>query len=223
MVDTKRAIKEGTKGAALECFKSVPVLSVLIEGVKNYQASIETQQKELFLELLRDRVAALEKVENIEWFKTTEGEEVVKKIVASALNAEYGDKIEYFANALVNCAGDFEQAKRLKFIETLRHVSKPALCILAEESELQQKRGKHFSPQVLVSELIERSGKEPHLVDACVKELGYLGVFSSTVSYTKDGKQEQGFSSNTLAYTEFTERFVEFIKNPMIDIEKFSI
>lgn len=216
VADKKRALIKGAAEGALEVIKLVPGLSILIEGVRSYQENIEEQQREHFTQLLLERIEELANAVSNGWYSTAEGEEVIKKIVASALNAEYCDKIEYFANGLVNCSADFEQAEILKFIETLKHISKPALCILAKESELQQKRGKFFSPKVLVDELIKESEMQPHLVEACIKELGSFGIFSSTISYTKDGKQAEGFSSDTLAYTEFTNRFVNFIRSPKL-------
>lgn len=215
VADKKRAFIKGAGEGALEAIKLVPGISILIEGVRSYQENIEEQQRKQFMKLLLERITVLENATSIEWYCTAEGEEIVKKIIASALNAEYSDKIEYFANGLVNCAGDFEQVERLKFIETLRHISKPALYILAKESELHQKRGKTFSPQVLVEELIRESDMQPHLVEACVKELESFGIFSSTIRFTKDGKQAEGFSTGALAYTEFTDRFINFIKSPL--------
>lgn len=220
MVDKKRALIDAVGTGALEVISLVPGFGVLLESVRAYQESIEEQQREQFITLLIERIEVLENAAVNGWYSTPEGVEVIKKIVASALNAEYCDKIEYFANVLVNCAGNFEQTERLEFIEILRQVSKSALCILAKESELQQKRGRQFSPQVIVHELIQESGMDPHLVEALIKELGSLGVFSSTISFSTEGKPLQGFSGGALAYTEFTTRFVDFIKNPLCSMDR---
>lgn len=136
-----------------------------------------------------------------------------EKIVASALNAEYTDKIEYFSNALLNSQNEsFNQSERLKFIEILRQVSKPALEILALEDMLQKKRGPFYSSQVIKSDLIKVSNLTPHLVEACINELYSLGVFSSTESYSSDGREISGFSNGTAAYTEFTKSLLSLLK-----------
>ena len=214
MTDKAKALIKAVEGGGVEVVKLIPGLGILIEGVRAYHESIEEQQREKFIQKILDRLSALEDSFSDEWYRTPEGLEVTKKIVASALNAEFADKIEYFTNALLNAPKGFEQAERLKFVEILRHISKPALEILATEKILQMERGKHFSEQVLVGDLIKKTRLSPHLVESCVNELYSMGVFSSTISFSKSGHPSAHFSEGIAAFTQFTERFIEFIKDP---------
>jgi len=204
----------GSKGL-IEFAKIVPGLSVLVEGIRAYQENIEEQQKRDFIASLTERLKNLEAESiNAEWYQSEEGIEVTKKIIGSALNPEYADKVSYFANALINSSGDYEQDERLKFIEILRHISKPALKILAKERGLHLERGRGYSPQVLVSELIKNTTLEPHLVEACVNELFSIGVFSHTVDFDKNGRQRSHFENGTAAYTKYTDKIINFLLDP---------
>ena len=210
------ACGEGIKEGLIEVAKLIPGLGTLIEGVRAYQNKIEELQREEFIKAFDDRLKKREGrfSRDWDWYKTDEARQVIKKIIASALNAEYADKIDYFANAIFNVANDYEPVERLKFIEILRNISKPALIVLKAEKRLQDRRGPHHSPQVLNEQIIKETGLNPYLVDACVNELYALGVFSSTISYTSDGTKSESFSDGVVAYTDFSEKFVSFIEDP---------
>ena len=214
MTDQSKAIFSGLEESIIETVELVPGLGILLEGVRAYNESIEEQQRIQFTNEISKRLDELENTFKDTCYQTEEGEEVVKKIVASALNSEYNDKINYFANALFNAHKDFKQLNRLKFVEMIRQLSKPALVILAKEHELHQERGESFSPQVLQEQLIQETELPPHLVESCVKELSSVGVFSSTIEFYDDGSQSSYFRNGAVAYTEFTNQFIEFIKNP---------
>lgn len=210
----KEALKAGVTEGIIEAVELVPGLGVLIKGVRAYHQYIEEKQKEDFLKLLVERLEVLEDAFSDEWYRSDEGITVTKKIIVTALNAEFADKTEYFVNALFNASFSDDQLERLKFIEMLRSLSKPALVILAAESYLQNKRGPHYSEQVLVAELVKETGFSPYLVESCVKELYSIGVFSSVTDYQKNGATSRSFEEGTAAFTKFTKKFIEFIRDP---------
>jgi hypothetical protein len=164
-VDKGKARKAAVKGAAIELAKRVPVIKELIGGAKAYEDSIKDQQREAFVNELSSRVEKIR--ENIQWYQTDEGQTFVKKIVATALNAEYADKLEYLANALGNGPklGN-DDARRQKYTEMIRQLSRPALNVLV--ASLQHPTG---TGQVIASALAEEMDWDPAIVDACVQEL----------------------------------------------------
>lgn len=214
MYEKKKPLKAGISEGLIEAVKLVPGLGILIEGVRKYHETIQEEQKKEFVSAISERLEVLEEAFLKEWYDTPEGIETTKKIVATALNAEFSDKMEYFANALFNSPQDFEQVERLKFIEILRNVSKPALIILEAESRLHKQRGAYYSAQVLIKDLVRETKLDPFLVETCVTELYSLGVFSSTTDYSLDGTQSRMFSNGTPAFTEFTKKFIKFIEYP---------
>lgn len=169
-----------------------PVL-LLIEGIRAYQSYIEEEQRQRFLSVLQERVNRVERLFDCQWYSTEEGKAISKKLIAVALRAESADKVDYFADALINASKPmFTHDKRCKFCEILKTVSLPALRVLAYETNLQKERGPGHSPQVLIDQLIQRSGMDPFLVEACVRELYMLGVFSSTTDFLKAAIENQG-------------------------------
>ena len=179
MAKRLKALTAGATEGAIEAAKLIPGVGILIESVRRYHETIEDQQREEFVDLISQR---LEKIEqNSAWYASEEGERFVRKIVATALNAEYADKLEFLANALANgpeLADD--SASRLKFVEMIRSLSAPALEVLVASLEQQEGDG-----QVLAGRLAGTMNWPPYLVDACVNELRSLGVYSSIVSWRK--------------------------------------
>lgn len=204
-----KGLLSGAKEAAIEVVKTVvPFSGTLIESVRKYHESIEEQQQEEFVAALSERVEELRK--NTEWYKSEEGQEFVKKVVATALNAEHADKVEFLANALVNgpTLGS-DAAKRAKFIEMIRQLSKPALEVLVASRQHPTGTG-----QVMPGELAGSLGWSPELVEACVKELYSLGAFSSTKSWIKNGdsyRQSEFFSEGIPSTNSITRTFAEFV------------
>jgi hypothetical protein len=195
--------------ATIEVVKQiVPFSGAFIEGVRKYHESIEEQQREEFVQALSERVEELSK--NAEWYKSEQGQAFVKKIVATALNAEYVDKLEFLANALVNGPKlGADEAMRAKFVEMIRQLSKPALEVLV--ASLGRVSG---TGQVMPGEIAGILRWSPELVDACVRELYAFGAFSSTTHWAKSGegyRQGQYFNEGVPARTDFTKSFSEFI------------
>jgi hypothetical protein len=215
MVSKKDALLNAGSEGIVEGIKMIPGLNILVSSLKAYQDSIEEQQRTEFITQLNMRLEQIELISfNREWYKSSEGIEVSKKIIASALNAEYADKIEYFANALINSSKDYSQDERLKYIEILRIVSKPALKVLAKERELHKKRGERSSPQVSFNQLVKNLDLSPHLIETCINELYSLGVFSHTLEFSSDGHATRHFDQGTSAYTKYSEKFVLFLLDP---------
>ncbi len=206
-ISQKEAVLSGVEEGVIEAIKLVPGFNILIGGIKKYEAHIENQQRELFLVALTNRIADIEQHFQNDWYKTPEAEEFVKKTVASALNAEYADKIDFFANMLINSKEDLKQMERMKFLELVRQLSKPALVVLDVATKLYKRRGTGHSPQMddptTKRYIITETGFEQLLVDACVSELLSLGVFSS-----------EGFRPSVSGYTSFTLKFFNFISDP---------
>lgn len=207
-----KGLLSGAREAAIEVVKQVvPFSGALIESVRKYHESIEEQQREQFVAALSERVEELHT--NAEWYKSGEGQQFVKKIVATALNAEHADKVEFLANALVNGPRlGADAAKRAKFIEMIRQLSKPALEVLV--ASLQHPTG---TGQVMPGELAGELGWPPELVEACVKELYSLGAFSSTKSWFKSGdsyRQSEHFREGIPSANSITRSFAEFVSSP---------
>ena len=66
--------------------------------------------------------------------------------------------------------------------------------------------------------LIKESGLSPYIVESCVNELYFLGVFSYTARFTNDGRQSLNYSEGTPAHTELTSKFIKFISDPAENI-----
>src|SRR5262249_29502885 len=145
---------------------------------------------------------------NADWYKSDQGQKFVKKVVATALNAEYADKLKFLANALVNGPGlRGDDAMRAKFVEMIRQLSKSALEVLVASLRRQIPSG---TGQVMPGQLAGVLGWAPELVESCVKELFAFGVFSSTTRWIKSGenyRQAQYFPEGTPAITAFTKSF----------------
>ena len=205
--DKKRALSEGGAEAAIELVKLIPGAGALIEGVRKYHDSIEEQQRAAFVERLESRVSALEG--NREWYQSEEGELFVKKVVATALNAEYADKLDFLANALVSGPQVEGQAMRLKMVEMIRQVSRTAIDVLV--AALNNPSG---TGEVISADIAKAMGWHPALVDACVQELYALGAFSHVTAWRDQGSHitsAQGFSRGTPALTDISRAFVEFV------------
>ena len=209
MNNKSKAMIAGVSEAAIEAIKLLPGAGSLIEGVRKYHHHIEEQQREEFVRLLSERLEKIE--EDLEWYSTESGERFVRKTFATALNAEYADKLEFLANALVNgpSLGN-DDAHRLKFIEMIRSLSRPALNVLVASLNHPIK-----TDQIIIEELATYMKWPPHLVDACVAELRSYGAYSSVISWNvgRDGtvSKSQYLDGNGCAKTSLTRRFAQFI------------
>ena len=201
---TKAALFEGV----IETIKLIPGIAILIEPLRKYKETIEKNQIQEFLKLLNDKREYLENHTKREWYSSDDGREFVRKLVATALNAEYTDKMIYFRNILINASSDdIDQIEKLKFVETTAHLSKAALIVLAASKEIHTVRGPRHSRQIddqtCIKEMIDITNFNKDLVLGCINELYSEGVFNSN-----------RFSNGTAAYSELTERFVCFLSEP---------
>ena len=208
MKEEQNPTNSALSASMLEAVKLIPGTSILIEGIKNYKNTIEENQRKRFLELLEERVNTLEKLVKSEWYSTDDGKEFVEKLVATALNAEYTDKMVFFRNMLFNGAiYEFDQIEKLKFIEMAAHLSKAALSVLAAANQIHIERGPRYSRQIDgpsdINRIIEITHFDEDLVLSCVNELYSEGAFNS-----------KEFSPGISAFREITERFVEFLSDP---------
>lgn len=205
---TGSAVAAGAMEAAIQLFELIPGAAIPIEGVRAYRERIEEQQREAFVRLLEERVAKLEHIS--EWYRSVDGEVFVKKVVATALNAEYADKIEYFANALVNGPRlGVDQARRLKFVEMIRQLSQPAIDVLVVALKFRP-----TSDDIDIGELAERLTWDPTQVDACVKELYSVGALSNVTRWdSSNGRSRKSswFPDGVPAITSYTREFAKFI------------
>lgn len=205
-----KALTAAAKESFIEAAKRVPGLAELIEGVRKYRDTIEEQQRVEFVALLSSRIKKLE--DNSEWYKTETGEKFMRKVVATALNGEYSDKLEFLANSLVNgpSLGN-DDATRLKFVDMIRSVSKPSLDALIAF----MKHSAETSP-VLAGNIAKVMNWTPELADACISELHSVGIYSSVSSWRLDrysDTYEVGtyLSDGRCTVTKLTAMFVDFI------------
>jgi hypothetical protein len=204
-----KAVVAGAREAAIETVKlTIPIVGPLIESFRKYRESIEDQQREAFIAKLAERASELEK--NADWYRSAEAKDFTKKVVATALNAEYADKIEFLANAFANGPklGN-DDSTRAKFVEMIRQLSKPALEVLVASLENPNSTG-----QIMPGELAVELQWSPELVDACVHELHAIGAFSSTKSWTMDDGiyHRSGYSSQgSPLHTSLTSMFAAFV------------
>jgi hypothetical protein len=205
--DRKEALIAGGVEAGVEALKLVPGVGILIESVRKYRESIEEQQQGEFIQEILER---LEYVEcNLEWYATEEGERFTRKVIATALNAEYVDKLDFIANLFVNGANSGNgEAEQSKYIEMVRLLSRPALQVLVKIVQtLPEHKG--ISVRNLASEI----GWEPALVDACILELHSIGAISQ--KWFGDAENpERRTLNNTPVITAFTKRFAEVVSLP---------
>lgn len=207
-IDKKKALIAGATAGAIEVVKLIPFVGAPIEAVRSYHDSIEEQQREDFVVALSGRLDRLE--QNKDWYLNPESEIFVKKTVATALNAEYADKLEFLVNAIVNGPSlGSDHARCLKFVEMIRHLSKPALEVMIAARTHRTGTG-----EVLAGTLADHLGWKPALVDACVREIHAFGGFSSVVTWLSSSegtRPSQSFSGGQPAVTAFTDEFAEFI------------
>jgi hypothetical protein len=196
---------------AKEALSHIPFLGDLIEGVKSYKEKLDEQQRQAFVDALAARVDDLET--NREWYATAEGQEFVRKVVATALNSEHADKANLLANALANGPSLVpDQAQRMKFVELIRQLSKPALELLAVAVSNSSSDG-----VVHTGELAVMLKWAPELADACARELGSAGALSSVRAWYLNGEyysREEWVDQGGLTVTKLTKAFAAFISAP---------
>jgi hypothetical protein len=206
------ALIAALKGAGLEAAKRVPGVPEITEGIRAYKSYLQEQQEEGVARAIEKRIWRLEQFRADKWAETAEAREYIAKIVSCMLDTTNADKIEFFANALVNYGVPCGHMERLKFVELIRSLSTPSLMVLAYVEQIYREKGPAWSPQVLPDEVIKASQLEPWLVHACINELYAAGVFSSEIAFYKDGRSATSFSPGTPAFTDFSQRFTDFLR-----------
>ena len=222
MVDhTKDNVIEGLIAAAKSIASMAPGLAQVIaawDAIGRKELDRNLQQSII---LLNENVGDLSVFFQSEWFKTPDGKEFLRKVLACALDSQMEEKREFFINALVHGAQatNLSQLEKLKFVDMLRRLSKAALMVLADlhvksEPEMRQTEGdpKIINPAQIAAERGDEY-KDRYLVTAAISELESEGVFSRAGAW---GKHMEGASiasgfSTELYYTEFSAKFVEFI------------
>ncbi|HEY9905988.1 MAG TPA: hypothetical protein V6D18_00100, partial [Thermosynechococcaceae cyanobacterium] len=148
---------------------------------------------------------------NLNWYKTEEGDRFARKVIATALNAEYVDKLDFIANLFVNgtTLGNGE-AERFKYVEMVRLLSRPALQVLVKIVQiLPEHKG------ISVCNLAAEIGWEPALVDACILELHAVGAISQKWFGDAENPESRTLN-NAPVVTEFTRGFARAISFPAI-------
>lgn len=208
-VDKRRAAGAAVIEFAIQLADQVPLLSSIIEAARKYQENIDEQQFNAFLASLVKRVDELDKKAN--WFGSPEAQAFVKKIVATALNAEYSDKLEFLVNALLNgpSLGN-DEARRIKFVELIRQASRPALEVLVASVRLEH------DGAILTDRIAADLRWHPELVEACVSELHSFGAYSHILKWQSSGngyRAAASYMNRTPGIAPFTREFAKFIGN----------
>lgn len=197
------AIYTGFNETWIEILKSIRPLNWLIAGVRGYHDYFIQQQRKILIKEILERLNVLEDVLKNPWYKSDDGEEVLKKTISSALNAEFTDKLEFFANIIFNSQQDVEQLEKLKFIDMVRQLSKAAIRVLAEVIKTHQSLvGLHQVEQIIGNVISHTEINDRDHVKACINELIAVGLLHLNVKH--------------IAANDFTVRFVDFIKDPRI-------
>ncbi len=223
--DLLEALLGTTKSAA----SLLPVLGQIIAGYDSYKRSSFDRNVLNLIENLSQKVDNIGEFFQNNFFKTKEGEKFARKVIDAALDTQLEDKQELFINVLVNApySQSISELEKLKFVDMLRHLSRASLMILAEIHTLflPQVRGPGRNPEptgsyplVAPDDISEKlSDKyDPYLITSSISEMESQGLFSRTGEWRKDpttGRSMPGGGFATeMCYTDFSARFVEFIK-----------
>jgi hypothetical protein len=202
--------------------KKIPVFGVLYEGYEAYKKSTEEKLFKEFVYTVNDKVQKIEAQFDEEWINSHEGENFCSKVMASAVNAEYCDKQELFANALINgtIVSDIESSEKFKFVDILRQLSRPALDVLAVMYTMRDKIKSQMA-SMLAENVTNDAHKEGrlkgmdyYLVYSCIEEIKNVGLLSTAITVRKDmdgSYRVATYSDRAESYTDFTQRFIEFV------------
>jgi hypothetical protein len=216
----KQKYVEIIKTAASE----LPVLGQFLASWDKYKQNHFNENVGNILDHLNAKIHDLDNFFRNEWLHSKDGQLFTKKVLDSALDSQLADKQELFINALINGIEDQEMAYRekLKFVDMLRHLSRPSLDVLAEMHRMfkdQVKRPGNNDPvqripRVEATRIAEQLGSKfhPYLVTSSIHEMTSQGLFDNIAEWikTSNGTYRSGAGfANALAYTEFTYRFGE--------------
>ena len=219
-------LQDFSSGALKTLLSRVPGLGEIIGGYQAYNDAAFRRNVEKVIAFLQGKVKDLQSLFSDDWLKSEEGQKFTRKIVDSALDAQIEEKQELFVNALINGIRDkdLSDLQKLKFVDMLRHLSLAALDVLAEMDKIYEGRvhrpGKEADgpvPQIDSEKIVQQLSEhfDPYLIESAIIEMKAVGLFSPTIEWRKDGegKFNRGlhYTKETVAYTDFTAKFVEFI------------
>jgi len=225
--DRENDLFKALSGTTKSALSLIPVVGQAIAGFDAYKRNAFERSVLELIKHLSDKVENLDDFFLQEYFQTDAGEQLLRKTLDSALDAQLNDKQELFVNALVNSpiTTNLAEIQKLKFIDMLRHLSLAALMVLSEMHKMfiAQVRGQGRNPDLISSlpqinpdGIAKKLGHlfEPYLVTAAIYELQSVGLFSNIGEWRKLGTGEYasggGFATE-LCYTDFSARFVDFI------------
>jgi len=223
----------GLSATAKSAFSIFPVIGQAISGYNAYKRSAFDRNVRKVIALLSERIDNLESFFQDEYLHTDEGQLFSRKVFDAAFDAQLEDKQELFINALVNGIKNKKttELEKLKFVDVLRHLSRASLMILAEMHNMliKQVRGPGRAPNPISayplvdpSRIAENLSEkyDPYLVTSSISEMESQGLFSRIGEWRKDqisGRHRPGGGFATeMCYTDFTARFVEFIRTEPI-------
>ena len=227
MADEAAEAKAMVSGMVKGLARQVPVLGTIIDGVDAYlteerfRAVAETQR------LLAEKLEVVADRLDPSWLRTEEGKRFAAKAVESAADVQLSDKRELFINAFIHgVSGDHDSFEKMRFIDLLRSLSRDSLdllCVLHKRFSGMLDPAKGMSRDLQSSNIAAmfapELGWDPYRVESAFKELSSAGLFSGVTRWaTDDAGNSRALSSYPgEAYTQYTERFVQFIKNPTSD------
>jgi hypothetical protein len=219
----------GLSATTKSALSLVPGLGQAISGYDAYKRASYDRSVRKVLELLSDRIDDLDSFFQDEYLQTEAGQQFTRKVFDAAFDAQIEDKQELFINALVNGIKNKQttELEKLKFVDVLRHLSRASLMILAQMHNIliEQVRGPGrqpdptssyplVDPSTIAENLSDRY--DPYLVISSINEMESQGLFSRTGEWRKDpvsGRHIPGGGFATeMCYTDFSVRFVEFIR-----------
>lgn len=226
--DREKDLSQALVGTAKSALSLVPGLGQAIAGYDEYRRGQFERAVSKLLGDLQKKVSVVETITTSEWLKSEEGQQFAWKVFSSALDSQMEEKQGLFVNALIQgvTKSTTPYVEKLKFIDMLRNLSMAALMVLAEMHDMfsNQVRGPERTTDQVSSyphiDSEEIAGKlsnkyHPYLVNAAIREMEGQGLFSKTGEWRKtpDGYFAAGGFATELCYTDFTARFVEFIKD----------
>lgn len=203
----------------------VPGIAEALAGVEAYRREQRDKASREFEESLAVRLEALGDRFNPDWLSTEDGQMFAGKVLESGLDAQMADKRQLFVNALANGAtSDADVYEKTKFVDLLRHLSRDALDVLCELHKqygpiVKQPASSRSKSTFLSSDRVGRElsyvlSWDPYRIESAYRELCSMGIFSGITQWVPDGSggsTATGSHPSGECYTEFSERFVEFI------------
>ena len=233
LTEREEDLLAGLSATAKSALSIVPGLGQAISGYDAYKRSAFERNVHRIIVLLSERIDNLHSFFQDEYLHTYEGQLFARKVFDAAFDAQLEDKQELFINALVNGIKNKKttELEKLKFVDILRHLSIASLMILAEIHNMliKQVRGPGREPDPISayplvdpSSIAENLSEtyDPYIVTSSISEMESQGLFSRTGEWRKDpisGRHRPGGGFATeMCYTDFSARFVEFIRTEPI-------